>query len=187
MEGLTIRSHFGLFLVGVANPLPSQMRTKSGNWSSSGRGGGSRHRPPKDQNDNFRTCCSEELKRIPKGQTYPKMSTNGVDLVLQIQNVGSFRRYCTNSRCFTDSNHTTLFHKISCTKVVRVGGGVGGGGVFRKLSGIRKILVDFSGIVRFGARNREVFWNKSSGNSAELGRIHVRNSVKNPSQSAGES
>ena len=62
---------------------------------------------------------------------------------------------------------------------------MGGGGVFRKLSGIRKILVDFSGIVRFGARNREVFWNKSSGNSAELGRIHVRNSVKNPFFSSG--
>ena len=59
------------------------------------------------------------------------------------------------------------------------GGGVGGG-VFPDMSGIRKILVDFSGIVGFGVRNREVFWNKSCGISAKLGRIHVRNSVKNP-------
>ena len=55
-----------------------------------------------------------------------------------------------------------------------------GGGVFPDMSGIRKFLVDFSGIVGFGLRNREVFWNKSCGISAELGRIHVRNSVENP-------
>ena len=78
--------------------------------------------------------------------------------------------------CQNRFNHTTLFHKISCTKVVRVGVGWG---VFPDMSGIRKILVDFSGIVGFGLRNREVFWNKSCSISAELGRIHVRNSVKN--------
>ena len=59
-------------------------------------GGNYRPRPEKDQNVIFRFFCFTQLKSIPKGQTYPKMGANGVDLVTQIQIGESFRRYCTN-------------------------------------------------------------------------------------------
>ena len=52
--------------------------------SDLGGEGMSRPRSEKDQNAIFRRNCFKELKTTPKPQTYPKMSTNRVDLVLQI-------------------------------------------------------------------------------------------------------
>ena len=69
---------------------------------------------------------------------------------------------------FPGMRHTTLFQKISCPEVVRVGGGWGGGEVFRESTGIREEFGDFSGIRLSGAGNLRLFWNKKRGICSNL-------------------